>query len=135
MRSSVCRAFVHMSCVCVYVCRGVADKLGHQVNSDSYAHISSIASCTQNLCLFVISCFAHDFSSMEEGCSNANDLLQTNILFTILIRLEKPSSASSDNSIIPCLLLSEVRLVSVCDNDVISIIVTTLLCTTYWHAW
>ena len=67
---------------------------------------------------------------MEEGCSNVNDLLQTNILFTILIRLEKPSSASSDNSIIPFLLLSEVRLVYVCDNDVISIIVTTL-CTTY----
>ena len=72
---------------------------------------------------------------MEEGCSNVNDLLQTNILFTILIRLENPSSASSDSSIIPFLLLSEARLVYVCDNDVISIIVTTLLCTTYWNAW
>ena len=61
--------------------------------------------------VFVISCFAHDFSSMEEGCSNVNDLLQTNILFTILIRLVKPSSASSDSSIIPFLLLSEARLV------------------------
>ena len=72
----------------LYACsRGVADKLGHQVNSDSYAHISSIASCTH---VFVISCFDHDFSSMEEGCSNVNDLLQTNILFTILIRLENP---------------------------------------------
>ena len=48
---------------------------------------------------------------MEEGCSNVNDLLQTNILFTILIHLENPSSASSDNSIIPFLLLSEARLV------------------------
>ena len=86
--------------------RGVADKLGHQVNSDSYAHISSIASCTHNFCIFVISCFSHDFSSMEEGCSNVNDLLQTNILFTILIRLENPSPAS-----IPFLLLSEARLV------------------------
>ena len=116
-------------------CRGVADKLGHQVNSDSYAHISSIASCTQFFGVFVISCFANDFSSMEEGCSNVNDLLQINILFTILIRLENPSSASSDSSIIPFLLLSETRLVLVCDNDVISIIVTTLLYTTYWNAW
>ena len=91
--------------------RGVADKLGHQVNSDSYAHISSIASYTHNFCVFVLSCFAHDFSSMEEDCSNVNDLLQTNILFTILIRLENPSSASSDSSIIPFLLLSEARLV------------------------
>ena len=61
--------------------------------------------------VFVISCFANDFSSMKEGCSNVNDLLQTNILFTILIRLENPSSASSDSSIIPFLLLSEARLV------------------------
>ena len=45
------------------------------------------------------------------GLFNVNDLLQTNILFTIIIRLEKPSSASSDNSIIPFLLLSEARLV------------------------
>ena len=29
------------------IVKKVADKLGHQVNSDSYAHISSIASCTQ----------------------------------------------------------------------------------------
>ena len=71
----------------IYIYRGVADKLGHQINSDSYAYISSIAS------------YAHDFSSMEEGYSNANDLLQTNILYTILLRLEKSSSASSDNTV------------------------------------
>ena len=41
------------------------------------------------------------FPLWRRAVSNVNDLLQTNILFTILIRLENPSSASSDSSIIP----------------------------------